>query len=280
MAVQTLGGYMRDASYETLLVEHAAGVTTITLNRPDRLNAFNAQMSAELTDALVRFDADDATRVIVVTGAGKAFSAGADVAGGTFPTPANGSTPAPPPLRPWTLRTPIVAAINGAAIGMGITYPLMWDVRFAAEDAKIGLVFTRRGLVPEGNASWLLSRLVGASRAVELLISGRTITGAEAAELGLVTAAVPADEVLATAQAWATDVAANTAPASVALTKRMVYRYLETGDRWAARLEELDAFRWAAGQPDAAEGVRAFLEKRPPQWSVVSEQALPDGWLP
>jgi enoyl-CoA hydratase/carnithine racemase len=267
--------------YSTLLTDHAAGVTTVTLNRPEHRNAFDATMRTELVAALEALDADDAVRAIVVTGAGSTFSAGADMSGAAIPGNSGGDStpPAPaPPFRPWELRTPIIAAINGAAVGMGLTYPMMWDIRVAAEDAKLGFVFTRRGLVPEGNASWLLQRLVGASRALELLLTGRTFSGAEAAEIGLVTRAVPADEVLATAQAIATDLAANTSPASVALTKRMFYRYMETNDRWASRVEELELFGWMARRPDAAEGVRAFLEKRPPEWPTVAADDLPDGW--
>jgi enoyl-CoA hydratase/carnithine racemase len=160
---------------------------------------------------------------------------------------------------------------------MGITYPLMWDIRIAAEDAKIGLVFTRRGLVPEGNSLWLLSRLIGGAAALELLLTGRTITGAEAAGLGLVNRAVPREDVVATAVDLAVDLAANTSPAAVAVTKRLFYKYLEDTNRWGARAEELDYFRWAGSQPDAGEGVRAFLEKRPPEWTGVSREHLPEG---
>lgn len=272
--------------FETLLVDRAAGVTTITLNRPETLNAFNSTMSSELARAITEFDADDETRVIVVTGAGRAFSAGADVSASRPPGVDDASTtrdsvPAavtPPALRPWELRTPIIAAINGAAVGMGITYPMMWDIRIAAEDAKIGFVFTRRGLVPEGNSAWLLQRLVGGSRALELLISGRIISGTEAANIGLVHRSVPRESVLTVALEMATDIAANTAPASVALTKRMVYRYMESNERWDARREELELFAWAGRQPDATEGVRSFLEKRPPQWTCNSVDDLPEGW--
>ncbi|MDG2263336.1 MAG: enoyl-CoA hydratase-related protein, partial [Actinomycetota bacterium] len=136
-------------------------------------------------------------------------------------------------------------------------------------------VFTRRGLVPEGNASWLLSRLIGASAALELLLTGRIFTGAEAAEMGLVTRAVPRDQVLTVAKEMAFDIAANTAPAAIAVTKRMFYNYLEDGDRWAARVEELDMFRWAGSMPDAGEGVKSFLEKRAPEWNDKSRDVLP-----
>lgn len=282
----TDGGVLADATttYETLLLDHQRGVTLVTLNRPDHMNAFDSVMSAELATAIGALDDDDAVRVIVVTGAGRAFSAGADMAGGTTPgSGASGASddeptrPAAPPLRPWELRTPIIAAINGAAVGMGLTYPLMWDIRIAAEDAKLGLVFTRRGLVPEGNASWLLSRLIGASAALELLLTGRIFTGSEAADMGLVTRAVPRAEVVDVALELAYDIAENTAPASIAVTKRMFYKYLEDGDRWAARVEELEMFRWATGQPDAGEGVRSFLEKRPPEWTGTSRSDLPEG---
>ncbi len=280
---------MIDLQYETLIVDHASGVTTITLNRPDRLNAFDAAMTAELNDALVRFDADDDTRAIVVTGAGRAFSAGADVSGSRPPgsdandaadeDASSGSGQVEPPrLRPWELRTPIIAAINGAAVGMGITYPMMWDIRIAAEDAKMGFVFTRRGLVPEGNASWLLPRLVGAGVALELLISGRMFDGSEAQRIGLVSRAVPREQVLDAATELAIDIATNTAPATVAVTKKMMYRYLEDGDRWAARRQELEMFGWARRQADAVEGVKSFLEKRPPAWTGTSVDDLPDGW--
>lgn len=281
---------MAASTYRTLLLDHEQGVTTITLNRPEHRNTFDATMRVELTEAMLALDADDDVRAIVVTGAGTTFSAGADMSGASVPgrpaegdagtaTNEGGEEPVSvPPFKPWEMRTPIIAAINGAAVGMGLTYPMMWDIRIAADDAKLGFVFTRRGLVPEGNASWLLQRLVGTGRAVELLLTGRTFSGVEAAEMGLVTRVVPAADVLSTAQAIAADLAANTSPASIALTKRMVYRQLESGDRWASRVEELELFGWMARRPDAAEGVRSFLDKRPPQWPSVSVDDLPEGW--
>jgi hypothetical protein len=179
-------------TYETLLVELDRSVALITLNRPDRLNAFDQQMTRELFEALGAFDADESVRAVVVTGAGRAFSAGADLDGGfgeqAHDAEASAGAPARPlalDFRPWEMRTPILAAINGAAVGVGLTYPLMWDIRIAAEDAKLGLVFTRRGLLPEGSSLWLLARLVGASRALELLLTGRMFSGNEAALLPL-----------------------------------------------------------------------------------------------
>jgi enoyl-CoA hydratase/carnithine racemase len=284
-------------SFETLLVEIDRGVALVTLNRPDRLNAFNRQMTTELLDALTAFEADNAVRAMVVTGAGRAFCAGAELGTGVIggdgdrsdvdrtdgdrtdgdrdghdgQAPAGRRSPALD-VRPWEMRTPILAAINGAAVGMGLTYPLMWDIRIAAEDAKLGLVFTRRGLLPEGNSLWLLARLIGASRALELLLTGRIFSGKEAAELGVATRAVPAAQVLDTALDLAVDIATNTSPTSVALTKQLFYRYLEQGDRMTARAEELQAFGWLAERPDAREGMAAFREKRPPQWPPLAEE--------
>jgi enoyl-CoA hydratase/carnithine racemase len=142
----------------------------------------------------------------------------------------------------------------------------MWDIRIAAEDAKLGLVFTRRGLLPEGNSLWLLARLIGASKAAELLLTGRIFSGREAVDLGVVSRAVAKGDVVDTALGLAADIAANTSPTAVALTKRMFYRYLEEDDRMAARAEELELFGWMARRPDAREGMTAFREKRPPDW--------------
>lgn len=268
-------------TYETVLVEVDRGVALVTLNRPDQLNAFNQQMTAELLDALTTFDADEAVRAIVVTGAGRAFCAGAELGAGVIDTgDGEGERPTDDGnaanaadrragalgVRPWEMGTPIIAAINGAAVGMGLTYPLMWDIRIAAEDAKLGLVFTRRGLLPEGNSLWLLARLIGASKAAELLLTGRIFSGREALDLGVVSRAVPQGEVVDTALELATDLAANTSPTAVALTKRLLYRYLEEDDRMAARAEELELFGWMARRPDAREGMTAFREKRPPAW--------------
>jgi enoyl-CoA hydratase/carnithine racemase len=159
---------------------------------------------------------------------------------------------------------------------VGITYPLQWDLRIANRDAKLGFVFTRRGLIPEGNSLWLLPRVVGASAAMELLLTGRIFSGAEAEAMGLVTKAVAADEVLPTAMALARDIADNTAPVSVAITKRLFYRYLESGERQAARAEERELFLWFTKQPDAAEGIASFLEKRVPSWKMSKTADRPE----
>jgi enoyl-CoA hydratase/carnithine racemase len=265
-------------SYEALLVEIDQGVALVTLNRPDKLNAIDRRMRGELFDALWAFEADDSVRAVVVTGAGRAFCAGADLddgfGGRTSDDGGDGAAPRPsvPDMRPWEMRTPILAAINGAAVGMGLTYPLMWDIRIAADDAQLGLVFTRRGLLPEGNSLWLLARLIGASRALELLLTGRLFSGEEAARLGVVSRAVAVADVVDTTLALAVDIAANTSPTAVALTKRLFYRHLDGCDRVAARMEELEAFRWLAGRPDVREGLAAFREKRTPDWPAIAEE--------
>jgi enoyl-CoA hydratase/carnithine racemase len=172
--------------------------------------------------------------------------------------------------------TPTIAAINGAAMGVGITLPLLFDVRLAAEDAKIGFVFTRRGIIPEANSNWILPRLIGVSRALELLMSGRTISGTEAAAYGIVSRALPRDELMPAALEFARDMAANTAPGSVAIVKHLVYRGLEETDRLAAMQRETKLTWFAGEQPDAIEGVMAFIERRPPAWKGSKHVELPD----
>jgi enoyl-CoA hydratase/carnithine racemase len=188
-------------AYETLHLEAAEAVATITLDRPSAMNAWNDQMAAELTDALGRCDEDDGIRAVVLTGAGRAFCAGADLSSGgdTFaPRREPSAAPAPPPraLYPFQVRKPVIAAINGHAIGVGITYPMLCDIRFVAEDAKIQFAFVRRGVIPELASHVIVARVAGLSNAADLLLSGRMIRGHEAAALGLASAALPAAEVL------------------------------------------------------------------------------------
>ena len=270
---------MAEDGYRTILVDVDDGVALVTLNRPEQLNAFTPRMGRELGHAFTRLDASDEVRAIVVTGAGRAFCAGAalDDEGSNFRPGASPEEEMGPPISdmsPWEMVTPVLAAINGAAVGLGLTYPLQWDIRVAAEEAKLGFVFTRRGLVPEANSIWLLSRAIGASRALELLVTGRTFTGAEAAEIGLVSRAVPAAEVLDATMELARDIARNTAPASVAATKRLFYEQLASPERAEARAVERATFAWLAAQPDAREGITSFLERRAPEWTM-SKHAVP-----
>ncbi|HXM58132.1 MAG TPA: enoyl-CoA hydratase-related protein [Candidatus Dormibacteraeota bacterium] len=258
--------------YEAIRLERRGAIGLVTLHRPERRNAYTGRMGVELHAAFAELEADDEIRAIVVTGAGRDFCVGADLerGGGTFNRIENFEDAARPPVEtttpPWEMATPIIAAINGSAVGVGLTLPMQWDIRIAAADAKLGFVFNRRGIIPEANSTWIVPRLVGVSRAMELLLTGRLFTGAEAAEIGLVSRAVERDQVLPAALEIAEDIAANTAPLSVAVTKRLVYEGLTEPDREAAQGRENAAFWWMGKQADAAEGITAFLEKRPPRW--------------
>jgi enoyl-CoA hydratase/carnithine racemase len=275
---------MQTVTYEAILVEVDDEVGIVTLNRPDKMNAYTTRMGLELSHALYAFDQDDDVRAVVVTGAGPAFCAGADLekGGDTFGPRALEDRKelaglfAVPPVAPWEMATPIIAAINGAAVGVGLTLPMQWDIRIAADDAKLGFVFNRRGVIPELNMHWLLPRLVGVSNGLELLLTGRIFTGAEAAQLGVVSRAVPRGAVKETAFELAHDIAHNVAPVSAAITKKLVYQLLETTDRAAAGKLVAKLFAWAGRQPDSAEGIMAFLEKRPPNWSMSKTEDLPE----
>jgi enoyl-CoA hydratase/carnithine racemase len=268
------------SDYQTILTDVSGKVATIWLNRPERRNSFSPDMTRELYEAFARFEADDGVRAIVVTGAGKYFSAGADLGrgGGTFSRSAGADSAEQrqraEQVEPGRMRTPVIAAMNGSAVGMGITLPVSWDIRFAAADAKYGFVFTRRGLVPEAGATWMLPRLVGVSRAMELLLSGRIFSGTEGARIGLFSRALPAQDVLPAAQEFARDLAANTSAVSVAATKALVYHGLGQ-DREESHVIEHQVFRWMGNQADAAEGVTAFLEKRAPRWPLSKVKDYP-----
>jgi enoyl-CoA hydratase/carnithine racemase len=271
---------MPAAEYQTILVDVSEGVALVTLNRPDQLNAFTPRMGRELGHAFTTFDASDEVRAIVVTGAGRGFCAGAalDDEGSTFKGLGTTGEEIGPPVSdicPWELATPVLAAINGPAVGLGLTYPMLWDIRVAAEDAKLSFAFTRRGLIPEANSLWLLARAIGASRALELLLTGRTFSGADAAEWGLVSQALPAGKVLDATMDIARDIAVNTSPASVAVTKRMFYEQLASPDRAGSRAAERAAFMWFTSQADAREGIASFLQRRQPAWNMSKRDAPP-----
>ena len=261
------------------------GIATVTLNRPERMNAWTAQMGVELNEHLVRCDEDDAVRAVVVTGAGRAFCAGADLerggetfAGGGASDAGGAGAPARPrrTIQPWEVRKPIIAAINGAAVGVGLTLPLQYDMRVAANDAKLGFLFVRRGVMTELSSTWILPRLVGIARAADLLLSGRIVLGAEAAALGLVNEAVATADVLPRALEIARNIAENCAPVSVALTKRMIWEHLGGPPPLEVAKREAKAL-WALGRmADAREGVQSFLEKRKPRWSLSPTKDAPE----
>lgn len=254
-------------------VERHDRVGVVWLDRPDRGNGFISDMQIELHERLTELDAEDDVRAIVVTGRGRFFSTGADMepGGSNFAFDAEQTQRARVMMRdrqrPWKLRTPVIAAMNGAAVGLGLTFALQWDIRVMNAAAKYGFVFTRRGLIPEQNSLWLLPKLVGLSTATELLLTGRLFTGEEAVRLGLGTHAVPGDEVLERALEIAREIAENTSPAAVALTKQLIYEFLEESDRERAYHREWELFRDIGRQPDAAEGVASFIEKRAPEFA-------------
>ncbi len=273
-----------DPAVPVILVDIADHVATLTLNRPERMNAYTTQMGIELNQALADLDANDDVRAIVVTGAGRAFCAGADLGSGgeTFDrdeadvekdrTEASNR----PRFAPWEIRKPIIAAINGHAVGVGITIPLQYDMRIVAEDAKLGFVFARRGILPELASTWILPRLIGIARACDLMLTGRIFSGREAAELGYANEAVPKDRVLPRAMEIARDIATNVAPVSAALTKRLLWEHLACPTPEQASERET-AGLWPLGRSaDAKEGVTSFLEKRDPQWSLRVTTDMPD----
>lgn len=264
-------------TFETIRYEVAGGVATVTLDRPEAMNAWNATMGDELGVAMAAADADDAVRAVVVTGAGRAFCAGADLsrAEGAFGTGSESPRRTEGPRRwPYQIAKPVIAAVNGHAIGVGITYPLLCDLRFVAAEAKVQFAFVRRGVMPELASHTLLPRVVGFTRAADLLLTGRMLTGAEAGELGLATRVLPAAEVLPAALEVAHDIAVHVAPVSAAVAKRLLWEGLTSGvDEMRAREDGL--FAWMAARPDAAEGVRSFLEKRPPEWPSRVSTDLP-----
>lgn len=242
------------------------GVATVTLNGPDTLNAFSSRTAAELGEAYAACDADDDVRVVVLTGAGRAFCAGADLspeAASFVPAEGFSASPIQPPA--FAVRKLVIAAVNGHAIGIGLTIALQCDLRFVAADAKLAIPQVRRGMIGDAQSHWTLARIAGAGVAADLLLTGRTIDGAEAARLGIANQALPAAEVLPAALALAQDVAANASPASVALSKQLLWADLSR-DEVAER--ETAAHRVLMSHSDAAEGPAAWREKRTPQWGL------------
>jgi enoyl-CoA hydratase/carnithine racemase len=262
----------------------ADGIATITLDRPERRNAFTAVMAAELAAAAGAADADDAVRVVVVTGAGRAFCAGADLGGGEGTFSDRGARPDPVPRgtvdgvpRDWggiaslpfaALRKPVIAAVNGPAVGIGATMTLPMDVRIAAESARFGFVFPRRGIVPEAASSWFLPRVVGISQAMEWVATGRVFDADEALRGRLVSRVVPDADLLPAAHALAREIADNTSGVAVGAARQLLWSMLGAPSPWDAHRAESRALVELGAGPDAAEGVASFLEKRPPRFAA------------
>src|SRR5436190_8668107 len=275
-------------SYNTICLERADGIATITLDRPDRLNAFTEPMLEELVDAFDRTDADDDVRAVIVTGSGRAFCAGADLeaGGSTFTRDAEPFSMDRHPdgggvltRRIFDSAKPVIGAINGAAVGIGVTMTLPMDIRLASDAARFGFVFARRGLVPEAASSWFLPRVVGISRAMEWVATGRVFSAAEALEGGLVRSVHAADELLPTAYALAQEIAENTAPVSIALSRQMLWRMLGADHPMEAHKIDSRAIYERGRSEDAREGVLSFLEKRPAKFPGRVSTDMP-GFFP
>ena len=273
--------------YQEIAYEVTDGVLTITLDRPGALNAFTARMMHEMLNALDRADADDDVGAVVVTGRGRGFCAGADLSAGgeTFDSRTQGREVGVEAgrdgggrvtMRIFELTKPIIAAINGPAVGVGITMTLPMDVRLASEAAKMGFVFARRGIVPEAASSWFLPRVVGISQAMEWVATGRVFPAAEALEAGLVRSVHPPDELLPAAYALAREIVDNTSPVSVALARQMLWRMLGADHPMEAHKLDSRVINSRGQSADAVEGVTSFLEKRPARFPLRVSDGMPD----
>ena len=267
--------------YSEILLNIEDGIATVTLNRPHALNSWTQQIAREMAAVMEELDRDDSVRAVVVTGAGRAFCSGADLsgesefqAGGTAEEKKRRESLAFPATMPWQIRKPVIAAINGHAIGVGITYAMNCDIRFVAEDAKIQFAFVRRGITPELCSHAIVSRVAGLSRAADLLLTGRMIKGEEFARMGLASQALPAEDVLPAALEFAREFH-MAAPVSVAISKRLLWEGLTSG---LAEIDEKEFkyFEWVCTQPDAIEGVVSFLKKQEPQWKMSVTRDFPD----
>ncbi len=286
-------------SYTEITYQVADNIATLTLHRPEKMNAFTGVMMAEMIDAFDKADADDNVRVVIVTGAGRAFCAGADLSAGakTFDYAARSDRPEKVgvpegpnidwsheairdgggrvTLRIFESRKPVIGAINGAAVGIGVTMQLPMDIRIASDNARFGFVFARRGILPEACSSWFLPRLVGISKAMEWCATGRVFDAQEALAGGLVSKVVKPEELLPAAYALAREIADNTAPVSVALTRQMLWRMLGADHPMEAHKIDSKSIYARGRQGDAREGVMSFLEKRPAKFTDKVSQDMP-----
>ncbi len=275
-------------TYETIIYEVQDRVLTLTMNRPERLNAFTGQMMSEMIDAFDRSDADDNVRAVIVTGSGRGFCAGADLGKGadTFNydnNPRERKINAVErdgggllTLRIFESRKPVIAAVNGPAVGIGVTMTLPMDIRIASESARFGFVFARRGIVPEACSTWFLPRVVGVNQALEWAFSGRVFPATEALAGRLVSRVVPDDDLLPTAQAIAAEIAENTSAVSVTMTRHLMWKLLGADHPMEAHKLDSRAIQALGRGADAAEGVTSFLEKRPPNFTLGPAGDMPD----
>ncbi len=286
---------MTSPTFETILYDVEDGVATITMNRPDRMNAFTPRMMLDMIAAFDATDADDAVKVVIVTGAGdRAFCAGADLGSGgsTFDYGKQGNETREGAkvngvyrdgggrltLRIYNSLKPVIGAINGAAVGIGVTMQLPMDIRMASTSARFGFVFARRGITPEAASSWFLPRLVGLQQALEWCYTGRVFGAQEALDGKLVRSLHAPEDLLPAARALAREIADNTAPVSIALTRQMLWRMAGADHPMEAHRADSRAIMARGAQGDAAEGVTAFLEKRAPAFPNTVSADLPDIW--
>jgi len=275
--------------YTQILYEKTDRILTVTLNRPDKLNPLSNSMGNELIDALNKADADDDVRVIIITGAGRAFCAGADLSPEGRGELIVGKDPSIEPddlisryglpglisMAIFELKKPVIAAINGAAVGGGITITLAADIRLIVDDAKLGFVFTRRGLVTEGASSWFLPRIVGINKAADWIITGRLFGAQEAFECGFANEVLPAGALLSRAREIALDIVQNTSAVSVAICRQLIWRMLGVDHPREAVKIDSRATYWAFQQDDVQEGIKSFLEKRPPNFRMSPSTDMP-----
>ncbi len=272
--------------FEQIRYDTADGVGTITLHRPEKLNAVTSVLIREMIAAFDAADADDSVRAVIVTGAGRAFCAGADLSAGTQTF--DGARRGRPEvndehrdggglvaLRIYDLRKPVIAAINGPAVGFGVTMTLPMDIRIASSAARIGFVFTRRGVVPEACSTWFLPRLVGMQRAAEWIYTGRVFGAEEARAGGLVSRVVEPEALLPTARALAREIADNTSAVSVALARQMMWKLLSTDHPMEGHRLDSRGMDWTGRSADAREGIASFLEKRPPRFPLTVSRDMP-----
>jgi len=272
--------------FEQIRYDTADGVGTITLNRPEKLNAVTSVLIREMIAAFDAADADDSVRAVIVTGAGRAFCAGADLSAGTQTF--DGARRGRPEvndehrdggglvaLRIYDLKKPVIAAINGPAVGFGVTMTLPMDIRIASSAARIGFVFTRRGVVPEACSTWFLPRLVGMQRAAEWIYTGRVFGAEEARAGGLVSRVVEPEALLPTARALAREIADNTSAVSVALARQMMWKLLGTDHPMEGHRLDSRGMDWTGRSADAREGIASFLEKRPPRFPLTASRDMP-----
>ena len=287
-------------NFKQIMYEKEDKWAIITLNRPDALNAWTVTMTEEIIQALDLADDDDDVRVVIFTGAGRVYCAGADLSSRRSDTSAEGQgaenedvlrgnrptrdTAGRVTLRMFEMKKPIIGAINGNAVGVGVTMTLAMDIRIASENAKkIGFVFNCRGIVPEGCSTYFLPRIVGISLASELILTGRLFSAREGKEMGLFSKVVPPDQLMATAKEMAKDIADNTSAVSTTIARQMLWQMLTVDHPMSAHIIESKSLFHMFSSADAVEGIMSFIEKRPPDWKLKTSKDLPDyypWWTP